>query len=386
VSETVGAASASAEADAAVVEAFVRTAPADDLLALTAALVDVPSESHHEAHLADLVEARLAGRAGALDVTRVADNVVVRTHLGRERRVVLGGHLDTVPANGNDRATIDGDVVHGVGAADMKGGLAVLLRLAEELAAAPADGAGAPRHDVTLVLYEGEEVADEFNGLRHVLEVQPDLLAADFAVLLEPTDGWVEAGCQGFLIVRAEFDGARAHTARPWMGVNAIHRASAALARVAAHESDTVRVDGLEFRESLQAVRMEGGVTGKHNVVPDTCALVVNRRFAPAYSAEEAREQVEALLADADRVEVLQAQPAAAPNLANPLVADFVTGLELPVRPKLGWTDVARFASRGVPAVNFGPGDPTIAHTAGELVTRAGVERCYEVLARFVGL
>jgi succinyl-diaminopimelate desuccinylase len=372
-------------------DARVVDTSSDDLLALTAALVDVPSESHHEARLADLVEARLLARASRLDVKRVANNVIVRTRLGRERRVVLGGHLDTVPANGNDAARVDGDVLHGVGSADMKGSLAVLLALAEQLDAAPASGPGAAQHDVTLVFYEGEEVADEFNGLRHVFELQPQLLAADFAVLLEPTEGWVEAGCQGFLIVRAEFDGARAHTARPWMGVNAIHRASAALARVAAHESDTVLVDGLEFRESLQAVRIEGGVMGKHNVVPDECAVVVNRRFAPAYTAEEAFAQVQALLTGpdgdgADRVEVLQAQPAASPNLANPLVADFVRGLDLPVRPKLGWTDVARFAARGVPAVNFGAGDPTIAHTAGEFVTRESVERCHAVLARFVGL
>jgi succinyl-diaminopimelate desuccinylase len=365
--------------------------PSDDLFALAAALVDVPSESHHEAHLCDLLEQRLAARAPSLDCVRVANNLIVRTDLGRERRVVLGGHLDTVPANGNERARIEGDVLHGLGAADMKGSLAVLLALAERLHAAPDSGPGAPEHDVTFAFYEGEEVSDQFNGLRHVFEERARLLDADFAVLLEPTDGWVEAGCQGFLIVRAEFDGERAHTARPWMGRNAIHRASDALARVAAHESDTVLVDGLEFRESLQTVRIEGGVLGKHNVVPDSCALVVNRRFAPAYTAEEAFEQVRALVAGpegngADRVEVLQAQPAAAPNLANPLVAEFVQGLGLPVRPKLGWTDVARFASRGVPAVNFGAGDPTIAHTAGEHVTRESVERCHEVLARFVGV
>jgi len=369
-------------ADAAVLDT-----PADDVFALTAALVDVPSESHHEAHLCDLVEQRLAARAPSLECIRVDHNLIVRTDLGRERRVVLGGHLDTVPANGNGSARVEGDVLHGLGSADMKGGLAVLLALAEQLHTDPE----AAVHDVTLAFYEGEEVSDEFNGLRKVFEQRARLLDGDFAVLLEPTDGWVEAGCQGFLIVRAEFDGARAHTARPWMGVNAIHRAAAALSRVAAHESDTVLVDGLEFRESLQAVRIEGGVMGKHNVVPDACALVLNRRFAPAYTAEEAFAQVSALVdgpdgTGADRVEVLQAQPAAAPNLANPLVAEFVQGLGLPVRPKLGWTDVARFASRGVPAVNFGAGDPTIAHTAGEFVTRESVERCYEVLARFVGV
>ena len=377
----------SAADDPAGRDAAVMNTPTDDLLALSAALVDVPSESHHEARLCDLLEARLAQRAPSLDCIRVDNNLIVRTDLGRERRVVLGGHLDTVPANDNAQARVDGDVLHGLGSADMKGSLAVLLALAERLHEQP----DAAQHDVTLAFYEGEEVSDEFNGLRKVFEQRARLLDADFAVLLEPTDGWVEAGCQGFLIVRAEFDGERAHTARPWMGVNAIHRASAALSRVAAHESDTVLVDGLEFRESLQAVRIEGGVMGKHNVVPDTCALVLNRRFAPAYTAEEAFEQVNALVAGpdgagADRVEVLQAQPAAAPNLANPLVAEFVQGLDLPVRPKLGWTDVARFASRGVPAVNFGAGDPTIAHTAGEFVTRESVERCYEVLARFVGV
>jgi len=170
------------------------------------------------------------------------------------------------------------------------------------------------------------------------------------------------------------------------MGRNAIHRAADVLARLAAHEADTVDVDGLAYRESLQAVRIEGGIADKHNVVPDVCTIVVNRRFAPRYTAAEAEVQVREVLSGADDVEVLQAQPAAAPNLANPLVADFVTGLSLPVRPKLGWTDVARFAARGVPALNFGPGDPAIAHTAGEFVTRESLERVYAVLAGFVGV
>ena len=272
-------------------------------------------------------------------------------------------------------------MLRGLGSADMKGGLAVLLRLAEALDADP----GMVRHDVTLAFYECEEVADRFNGLGKVFATRADLLAGDFAVLLEPTDGWVEAGCQGFLIVRARFDGERAHTARPWMGRNAIHRAAPVLARLADHEADTVDVDGLAYRESLQVVRIEGGIADKHNVVPDVCTFVVNRRFAPCYRAADAELQVRALLDGADDIEVLQSQPAAPPNLANPLVADFVEGLSLPVRPKLGWTDVA-FASRGVPALNFGPGDPTIAHTAGEFVTRESLEQVYATLARFVGV
>lgn len=353
-------------------------APADDLLTLTAALVAVPSVSHHEQELADRVERRLAERAPGLALARVGNNVIVRTDLGRARRVVLGGHLDTVPANANEVPRLDGDVLHGLGSADMKGGLAVLLRLAEEI-----DAGREPRVDCTFFFYEGEEIADEYNGLRRVFADRPELLAGDFAVLLEPTGGHVEAGCQGTLHVRAYFDGERAHSARPWQGSNAIHAAAEVLHRLAGHESDTVTVDGLPYRESLQVVRVEGGVA--NNVVPDSCTLVVNRRFAPRYSVDEARAQVEELLAGADRIEVVNASPAAPPNLDDPLVAEFIETLGVDVEPKLGWTDVARFAARGVPAVNFGPGDPDVSHTADERVTRASVEQCYAALSRFLG-
>ena len=246
---------------------------AAELFELTTALVAVPSESHHEAELADLVEARLRARAPSLAIDRVGTNVIARTELGKDRRVVLGGHLDTVPANaGNEVPRVDGDVLHGLGAADMKSGLAVLLRLAEELHS----DSSAALHDITLAFYECEEVRDEFNGLGKVFEVHPELLAGDFAVLLEPTDGWVEAGCQGVLVAKAGFDGERAHAARPWMGRNAIHSASEVLARLAAHETDTVEVDGLQFRESFQVVGIEGGIAGKHNVVPDRCTITVS--------------------------------------------------------------------------------------------------------------
>ncbi|HUF83376.1 MAG TPA: succinyl-diaminopimelate desuccinylase [Acidimicrobiia bacterium] len=352
-------------------------ADAGDLLTLTASLVAVPSPSHREEALADAIEERLRARAPNLSVERVGENVVARTDLGRERRVVLGGHLDTVPPNDNERPRLDGEVLHGLGSADMKGGLAVLLRLAEQLT----DGSTA-RYDVTLAFYECEEVAEEHNGLRRLFEERPELLAGDFAVLLEPTGGAVEAGCQGTLHVRASFDGIRAHSARPWIGRNAIHEAAPVLARVVAHETDTVEVDGLPYRESLEVVRIEAGVA--NNVVPDACSFILNRRFAPAYSIEDAKTQVFSLLEDADQVEVLNASPAAPPNLGHPLVAEFVDDLGLEVRPKLGWTDVARFAARGVPAVNFGPGDPELAHTAGELVTRDSVEGCHRALARFV--
>lgn len=347
-----------------------------DLLARTAELIAIPSESHHEAALADHVEDELRRDATGLELTRIGNNLVARTNAGRDQRIVLGGHLDTVPANENLTARFEGDRLFGLGAADMKGGLAVLV----ELAGRAADS----RFDVTLIFYDGEEVAEEFNGLARLFAEAPELVAGDLAILLEPTGGWVEAGCQGTVHLQATFDGERAHSARPWMGTNAIHRAAATLVRLAEHEADTVSVDGLEYRESLLAVRIDGGVA--NNVVPDSCSVIVNRRFAPKYSIEEARIQTEALLADADHIEVLDASPAAPPNLMNPLVAEFIGTLDLAVRPKLGWTDVARFADHGIAALNFGAGDPEIAHTQGEFVTRQAVDGCYAVLAQFLGV
>jgi succinyl-diaminopimelate desuccinylase len=237
---------------------------------------------------------------------------------------------------------------------------------------------------VTLVFYECEEVADEHNGLRRMFAERPDLVAGDLAILLEPTGGWVEAGCQGTIHVRATFDGARAHSARPWMGANAIHKAAPFLARIASFEAATIDVDGLAYREALQVVRIDGGVAD--NVVPDRCAVVVNRRYAPNRALDDAVAELRALCGDADRVEVLNASPAAAPNLWNPLIAELTGVHNLPVRPKLGWTDVARFAAHGVAACNFGPGDPELAHTAAERVERSDLDGCAGVLARFLGL
>jgi succinyl-diaminopimelate desuccinylase len=351
-----------------------------DLLALTEELCAIPSVSRDETRLADIVEQRIRKEAPMLRIDRLGDNIVVHTDLGRDRRVVLAGHLDTVPPNGNEVPRRDGDTLHALGAADMKGGLAVLLALAAALDA----NAGSARFDTTLVFYEAEEIAEEFNGLRRLFAERPDLVAGDLAILLEPTGAWVEAGCQGTLHLRATFRGARAHSARPWMGTNAIHRASEVLARIAAHEAETVEVDGLPYRESLQVVRIEGGIA--NNVVPDVASFVVNRRFAPSYSIDEARAQVEALLDGADEIELINASPAAPPNLWDPLVAELIGTFDLGVRPKLGWTDVARFAAHGVPALNFGPGDPEIAHTAGEHVTRESLDGCYAVLGRFLGV
>lgn len=345
---------------------------ASDLLGLTEALIAVDSVSGNEAALCDAVEQRLTLRAPHLRIDRVGHSLVARTEGARERRIILGGHLDTVPANGNATPRREGDALFGLGAADMKGSLAVMLALAEECSE--------PASDLTFVFYECEEVEEERNGLRKILLANPELLQADLAILAEPTDGWVEAGCQGTVHLRATYRGIRAHSARPWKGKNAIHAASHALARtVAASEALPARViDGMEFTQALQVVRIDGGVA--NNVVPDEAHLTVNRRFAPDVTTDEAIAETQALFDDADSVEIINASPGALPGLQNPLVADFVARAGGQVRSKLGWTDVARFTPLNIPALNFGAGDPLLAHTADEKVTGESVRHTYEVL------
>jgi succinyl-diaminopimelate desuccinylase len=346
-----------------------------DLLDLTEKLCAVPSVSGNEAELADLVEGALRGGAPHLEVIRIGQNVIARTAGGASERVVMGGHVDTVPANGNATPRREADSVHGLGAADMKGGLAVMLTLALSIGEHP-------NRDVTFVFYDGEEVSDERNGLRRLFAERPELVVGDLAILLEPTGGWIEAGCQGTIHARATFHGARAHSARPWMGTNAVHAAAPMLARIASHEAPTVMVDGLAYRESLQVVRIEAGIA--NNVVPDRCDIVVNRRYAPACSFDDALAETRALLADADEIEIIGASPAAPPNLSHPLIADLMSTGKLEVRPKLGWTDVSRFTQHGIPAVNYGPGDPELCHTPGEFVERAELDECLRVLAAFL--
>lgn len=345
-----------------------------DLLAQVAELVAIPSESHEEKALADHVVARL-GRLDHLTVERVGDNVVARTDLGRDLRLVVAGHLDTVPANGNEVPLIEGDVLHGLGSADMKGGLAVML----DLAAAIAE----PAVDVTWVFYTAEEVAAAHNGLKHLFAERPDLVTGDVALLGEPTAAAIEGGCQGSMRLRVELAGARAHPARPWMGRNAIHRLGALLAALADYEPRRPVIDGCEFRESLQALLVEGGVAG--NVVPDRAVLTINHRFAPDRTSDEALAHVRSVLDphldDGDSVELVDLAGAAPPSLAHPLLAALRDRNALQVRAKLGWTDVSRFAAAGIPAVNFGPGDSAVAHTKEEHLDRQSLERVHAALA-----
>lgn len=343
---------------------------------LTQALCDVPSVSGDEALLADLIETALRG-VGHLDVVRNGDAIVARTHLGRAQRVVIAGHIDTVPIADNLPVRSVGEGAYrelwGRGTVDMKGGVAVQLALAAELAA--------PTRDVTWVFYDNEEVASARNGLGRLSREAPDLLEADFAVLCEPTAAGIEGGCNGTLRVHVHVPGETAHSARSWMGTNAIHAASEVLNRLAAYVPASIEVDGLVYREGMNAVAIRGGVAG--NVVPDECVITVNFRFAPSRSVDEALAHVHELF-EGYQVTVDDMAPGARPGLDAPLAAQFTEAVlaltgGVPA-PKYGWTDVARFAELGIPAVNFGPGDPLLAHKDNEHCPADQIELCYQAL------
>ncbi|GAA4130376.1 succinyl-diaminopimelate desuccinylase [Nocardioides fonticola] len=347
-----------------------------DVVTLARQLVDIPSESHHEQVIADAVERELRARPH-LDVVRHGHTIVARTHLGRAERVVIAGHLDTVPENANLPSRLEDGVLHGLGSCDMKGGDAVILRLA----ALVGSGALVPERDLTFVLYEAEEVDAASNGLFRLSVEHPELLAADFAILMEPSNAGVEAGCQGTLRVEVRTTGQRAHSARSWKGVNAIHGAAEILNRLAAYEARQPVVDGLRYHEGLNAVGIRGGVAG--NVVPDECVVTVNHRFAPDRSEAEALAFVEEFFAGFE-ITLTDSAPGARPGLDRPAAQAFVAAVGAEPAPKYGWTDVARFTTLGVPAVNYGPGDPLLAHTQAEHVAVEEIERCERVLAAWL--
>ncbi|WP_411088268.1 succinyl-diaminopimelate desuccinylase [Streptomyces sp. 061-3] len=340
--------------------------------ALTARLVDFPSVSGDEKELADAIETALRALPH-LAVDRYGNNVVARTQLGRAERVVLAGHIDTVPIADNVPSRLDENgVLWGCGTSDMKSGVAVQLRIA---ATVPE-----PNRDLTFVFYDNEEVAAHLNGLGHVADAHPDWLEGDFAVLLEPSDAQVEGGCQGTLRVFLRTEGERAHSARSWMGANAIHAAAPILGRLAVYEPRRPVIDGLEYREGLNAVRIEAGVA--NNVIPDACTVVVNYRYAPDRSAEEALAHVHEVFADCGVVEftVDDHSGAAMPGLSHPAAKAFMAAVGGTAQPKFGWTDVSRFGALGVPAVNYGPGDALLAHKRNEHVAVDRITHCEERL------
>lgn len=372
-----------------------------DALSLTRQMIDIPSVSGQEGPLADAVEAALRsagfGSVPALEILRDGDAVCARTRLGLPQRVVLAGHLDTVPIADNvpGRAEIrDGvEVVWGRGSVDMLGGCAAALALACEVGPLIAAGAHAAlTADVTWIFYDHEEVASHLNGLGRLQRNHPHWLAGDLALLGEPTAAHVEGGCNGTLRVIARFPGRAAHSARAWMGSNAIHAMAPVIERIADYGNPVELVDGLEFRESLSVVRVEGGIA--NNVIPEAASMTVNYRFAPSKRADDALEWVRSLFEGTDAtIEVDDLCEGARPGADSPVAERFLAvarrvaaeaGAELGLAAKVGWTDVARFTQVGVPAMNFGPGDPLLAHTRDEHAPVSDIVRVHRTLRAFL--
>ncbi|MCL2652311.1 MAG: succinyl-diaminopimelate desuccinylase [Propionibacteriaceae bacterium] len=354
--------------------------PAGDLVALLKTVVDTPSVSGDEGALADAVETTLRA-AQHLQVGRQGNTVWARTELGRASRVVIAGHLDTVPVAGNLPSRIvdgpDGQpMLWGRGTVDMKGGVAVMLHVATETPT--------PSRDVTWIFYDCEEVEAVRNGLGRLAASQPELLAGDLAVLMEPTNGLVEGGCQGSLRFTVATRGVAAHSARGWLGSNAIHAVAPVLTRIVEAQPTfgEVEVDGLTYREGLNATMISGGVAS--NVIPDRCVVQINYRFAPSVSADQAEAKMRALFDGSGDFEVLDVSAGARPGLDSPAAQGFVAAVGVEVGPKYGWTDVARFSALGVPALNFGPGDPSLAHRDDEAVALSQVRACAEALTRWL--
>ena len=349
----------------------LRADPAD----LTAALVDIPSVSRDERRIADAVETALREQT-SYQVIRNGDAVLARTDFGRPSRVILAGHLDTVPIADNVPSHRDADHIYGCGTSDMKSGDAVFLHLAATVAD--------PVHDVTLILYDCEEIEASANGLGRIEREMADWLRGDVAILGEPSGGYLEAGCQGTLRAVVSATGTRAHSARSWLGDNAIHKLAPALARLSEYQGRVVDIDGCTYREGLSAVRVDGGVAG--NVIPDAATLTVNFRFAPDRTTEAALNHVREVF-DGLEVEVAQTDAAAGalPGLHHPAAAALVDAADGMVRAKFGWTDVARFAALGIPAVNYGPGDPNLAHRRDERVSVAQISSVTATLRRYLG-
>jgi succinyl-diaminopimelate desuccinylase len=354
-----------------------------DPIALTAALVDIPSVSRDEGAIADVVATALREQTDGFRVLRHGNTVLARTDRGLPTRVILAGHLDTVPIAGNvpGRFTVEdgAQVLYGCGSVDMKSGDAVFLHLAATVAD--------PVCDLTLILYDCEEIAAEFNGLGRIERELPEWLAGDLAILGEPSAGWIEAGCQGTLRARLTTSGTRAHAARAWLGDNAIHNLAPILERLRSYRAREVDIDGCVYREGLSAVRVSGGVAG--NVVPDEAEVVVNFRFAPDRSLDEAVEHVRQVFAGLSvGFELTDGAPGALPGLSAPAAKNLVEMVHAHggggVRAKYGWTDVSRFAARGIPAVNFGPGDPNLAHKVDEHVPTAQITTVTQILRSYL--
>lgn len=339
---------------------------------LTLDLVNISSVSKDEKSIADSIEEALK-KCNHLKLTRVNNSLVAQTSFGNKQRVVIAGHIDTVPANNNFPGKINNSEVVGLGSVDMKSGIAVALKLASEITSS--------NFDITYLFYESEEIETKFNGLELITKQQKDLLNCDFAILMEPTNGILEVGCQGSLRFEVSTSGKRSHSARWWNGENAIHKTNKILEILNNYKSREPEIDGYKFREGLQAVKINGGIAG--NVVPDSVSVSINHRFAPDTSIDQATTNMKNLFKDFNFL-LVDAANAAPTGLSNPVIKDFVSSIGKSIAPKFGWTDVARFSSNGIPAINFGPGDPNLAHHPDEKVLISQINDVYESLKKWL--
>jgi succinyl-diaminopimelate desuccinylase len=338
-------------------------------------LIGIRSVTGEEEALCTAVARRLSPRWGAGGITRVGNALVVGRPDGRPL-IALYGHLDTVPDQGNLVPEVIEGRVHGLGAVDMKGGLAVMLALLED------DAIAAGPFSVVGVFYDKEEGAAHDNGLEDVLDEIGWLGDAEFAVVMEPSDGQIQLGCQGAVNATVTFLGRSAHSARPWLGENAVTKAGDFLAAMHRRQPRPVTVAGLEFRETMAITTAHGGLA--RNVLPPRFDLNLNYRFPPNLTMEEAEARVYAAAADADQITIVDRAPPAPIPEGNPHLERLRRLSGAPDAAKQAWTDVARLAARDVPAVNFGPGSTALAHRADESVEIADLERVHAGLRRFL--
>lgn len=339
---------------------------------LTLDLVNISSVSKDEKSIADSIEESLQ-ELSHLKLTRVNNSLVAQTNFGNKQRLVIAGHIDTVPANNNFPGKMNNSEIVGLGSVDMKSGIAVALKLAAEITNS--------KFDITYLFYESEEIETKFNGLELITKQQKDLLNCDFAILMEPTNGILEVGCQGSLRFEVSAIGKRSHSARWWNGENAIHKTNKILEILNNYKSREPEIDGYKFREGLQAVKINGGIAG--NVVPDSVNVSINHRFAPDTTIDQATANMKTLFKEFN-FHLVDAANAAPTGLANPLIKEFVSSIGKEIAPKFGWTDVARFANAGIPAINFGPGDPNLAHHPDEKVSISQINEVYESLEKWL--
>ena len=321
-----------------------------------AELIDIPSVTGDEQAICDHVSERLSTNAPHLTLQRV-NHSLLASSAGDGPLVLLAGHLDTVPPQGQPPARIDGGRMHGLGASDMKGGVAVMLHLMEET-----DPAWPYR--LAAVFYEAEEGKFANNGLEPVLNRFTWLSEAMFGVLLEPSDGEIQAGCNGVMNAKVVFIGKSSHSARPWWGENAISKAGAWLSKMHTRRPDPVNLDGLVFKEVMSVTLARGGLAA--NIIPPRFEMNLNYRFGPHRTTAEAEEEVRRVCREADQVEIVDSAPSGRVVTDHPLVTELAEAAGVGIGSKQGWTDVARLTARGIPSINFGPGETSQAHTADE--------------------